>query len=477
MSREEMPGLPNEVAVHHPQEQRPHDLTESPTRITMNRGLSIEEKLETLSVKDKHKANVNVPTLQNHHRQNHLSTVTTIPTANTVNTSHHHHDHHLQQQNGTGGSSSSSNTNSLLSFGWLDRQRERRRRQNLQQQAEEQLQKIVQAELARKAAADHHHCLGEHLIVANMPPPYRVSRNPSVSSKSSEELSLDRSTTTGRKIAAADVSKSGEGATAHLDLSDVLGMAASTEDEDCDEEDEFPAPPVRVDALEIDKDNPFILDEHQMHAIASHVLPKTIAFCRWRRLYGLNRDGDSFDACLRIIGPVQRTLMVIRTSKGEIFGGYADAPWHPNDKGGSAGFYGSAAACLFAFSDTYTPKRPNRKTKISYRVSNDNNTNNNETDDSATSTTRTTSQQPPFSYINVFRWTGKNRYIQLCDVHTKMIAFGGGGTDGAFGVCVQDDFQRGSTGPCDTFDNDPLCDGGSFDVVDVEFWEFLTGMF
>jgi hypothetical protein len=266
------------------------------------------------------------------------------------------------------------------------------------------------------------------------------------------------------------VSKSGEGASGQLDLADILGESDSEEEED-EQQEEFPIPPVRVELLDGDSDNPFILTEDQMHAIASHVLPKTIAFCRWRRLYGLNRDGDSFDACLRIIGTAQRTLMVIRTTKGDIFGGYADAPWHANDKGGSAGFYGSAAACLFSFSSTYKKsKGKNKKTCFKFHENNKSNNNNINTDDG-----ETTLSSP--SYINVYRWTGKNRYIQLCEVSSKKIAFGGGGDDGAFGVCVQEDFQRGSTGPCDTFDNDPLCEDGSFDIVDVEFWEYLTGVF
>ena len=337
----------------------------------------------------------------------------------------------------------------MLSFGWLERQREKRRRQNLQQQAEEQLQKIVQAELARKAA-------DQDDTTKSCPEEFerhRISRTRSASSHGSA-FSDDGKVAT--------VSKSGEGASGHLDLSNVLGVSESDEEE----EEEFPVPPVRVQRLEIDNENPFILNKYQMHAIATYVLPKTIAFCRWRRLYGLNRDGDSFEACLRLIGSVQRTLMVIRTSKGEIFGGYAESPWNPRDKGGAPEFYGSAAATLFSFSERHIPKKPGKKVRTCFKFS-------------GNSLNNTATPASPLSpvYINVFRWSGKNRYIQLCDTSHKIIAFGGGGNDGAFGVCVQEDFQRGSTGPCDTFDNDPLCPEGSFDIVDVEFWEFMTGMF
>ena len=65
----------------------------------------------------------------------------------------------------------------------------------------------------------------------------------------------------------------------------------------------------------------------------------------------------------------------------------------------------------------------------------------------------------------------------MCDVTHKMLAFGGGGDDGAFGLCVEEDFQTGSTGPCDTFDNKPLCNQENFEIVDLEFFEFMTGQF
>lgn len=183
-----------------------------------------------------------------------------------------------------------------------------------------------------------------------------------------------------------------------------------------------------------------------MHQIAIHVLPRGIAYCPWRRVYSLSRDGDSFDGCLRIISDVPRTLLVIRTTRGAIFGGYADSPWRSVEMG-NARFYGSAQACLFSVKNPYLSSSTNGGLKS------------------------------PSSLLNVYPWSGKNRYIQLCDMSSKMLAFGGGGVDGAFGLCIQEDFQTGSTGPCDTFDNAPLCDQDTFEIVDVEFWEFMTGVF
>mmetsp|Transcript_713 Transcript_713/g.949 ORF Transcript_713/g.949 Transcript_713/m.949 type:complete len:92 (-) Transcript_713:35-310(-) len=74
--------------------------------------------------------------------------------------------------------------------------------------------------------------------------------------------------------------------------------------------------------------------------------------------------------------------------------------------------------------------------------------------------------------VVIYKWSGANRYIQLCDAYKRTVAFGGGGDDGDFGLCIEDDFRRGTTGHCSTFENDALCEEGYFDVVDLEVWGF-----
>lgn len=199
---------------------------------------------------------------------------------------------------------------------------------------------------------------------------------------------------------------------------------------------------------------PFILSPEQMHDIARYVLPKTIAFCRWKRLYSLTRDGDSFFQCLRLCGSEPKTLMVIKTTREQVLGGYADAPWEvPSHANGT--FHGSAQACLFSFS--IPPPY----------------------DDATDGIQRVPSKPQPSTNLKVFHWTGANRYIQFTDTseQRRMLAFGGGGQEGAFGLCVEQDFQLGSTGPCDTFDNQPLCDPEHFHILDLEIWGFMTGQF
>ena len=183
-----------------------------------------------------------------------------------------------------------------------------------------------------------------------------------------------------------------------------------------------------------------------MDLIARFVLPQTVAACRWKRAYSLARDGDSFDSCLHLTRKERRSLMVIRTDDGQIFGGYADSPW----KAFHCNYYGSAQACLWKFTT-------------------------NEDQDSASPNQQIEPVGP--DQIKVFKWTGLNRYIQYCDVTHRILAFGGGGEAGSFGLCVEKDFQKGTTGPCATFGNEPLCEEEHFNIVDLEIWGFKTGEF
>ena len=178
---------------------------------------------------------------------------------------------------------------------------------------------------------------------------------------------------------------------------------------------------------------PFILTKPHMKEIAKNGLPASIMFSRWKRLYSLQRDGDSFSgAFLAKVSGEERTLLVIETTKREVMGAYVNSPWINQGGNATAAFYGSAQACLFGI-DQETQE------------------------------------------VKVYKWSGSNRYIQVCDVHAKLLAFGGGGKDGEFGLCVEDDFRTGSTGPCETFANEPLCKQDRFEILNVECWGFTSG--
>lgn len=177
--------------------------------------------------------------------------------------------------------------------------------------------------------------------------------------------------------------------------------------------------------------DPFILNMEQMIAIAKKGLPQSILYTKWTRLYCLSRDGDCFESSfLPKVQAQERTLLIIETTNHEVMAAYSNSHWENHHNTSRPMFYGSAQACLFSL-DKVTGE------------------------------------------VRAFKWSGLNRYIQICDARTKMLAFGGGGDEGEFGLCVESDFSIGSTGPCETFRNEPLCTEDRFEVLNVECWGFM----
>jgi hypothetical protein len=296
-------------------------------------------------------------------------------------------------------------------LGWIQQQRERRKREALERQVEEQrLRLYYEAQQGTSSLAEN--STFQQLLVH----PHDIA-----------------------KTSAIQPSRSGSGIQVDVPL---LGDNNAHHQDD-DDEKPYYVPQVRLEEEDSTAAPPFILSLEQMNNLSELALPASIAYSRWKRIYCLARDGDSFDQFLRKVEKQSHTLLVIRTTKGAIFGAYAESPWEPH----GPAFYGSAQACLYSFTSS---------------------SNTHDHDDQQSSSSL---------LLRVFKWTGENRYIQVCDSTTSKIAFGGGGEEGAFGLCLEHDFRIGSTGPCDTFYNEPLCMQENFQVVDVEVYGFLLGQF
>ncbi|TFY50507.1 hypothetical protein EVG20_g11476, partial [Dentipellis fragilis] len=146
-------------------------------------------------------------------------------------------------------------------------------------------------------------------------------------------------------------------------------------------------------------------------------LPKT-----WNLLYSLDQHGISlqtlYSRCENHLGGA---LVVIKDSSGAVFG-----VWMGEGIRMSRGsYYGSGESVpvlgrfLFTFSDK----------------------------------------------LHVYKWTGKNDYVALCE--PKYISFGGG--DGHYGLYLDDTLLDGSSARCPTFGNEPLCAPGPNKSGNVSF--------
>lgn len=202
-----------------------------------------------------------------------------------------------------------------------------------------------------------------------------------------------------------------------------------------------PEPPTRFRHV------PPILTKSMIAEFVKHYLPASLRLLKWKRIYSLSRDGDSFQTFLANVEKWHKTLLVVRTNREDLFGAFCDDAWGGlKNEMETPTYYGSGQSFLFKISKA-------KSEDVSFAPHN---------------SVQETEQ------IVAFKWTGANRYVQLCDPSKKLIAMGGGGVTGSFGLCLEDDFSVGSSGPCETFGNEPLASQEHFDILDLEVWGFMT---
>ena len=229
--------------------------------------------------------------------------------------------------------------------------------------------------------------------------------------------------------------------------------------------------------------SPRILSLTQMQEINNH-LPHSVQLMTWERAYSVSRDGDLFITMLRKIECFRYTLLVIKTDRGEILGGFADAIWRDDARNSSAKYFGSGQSFLFHFTERKNEISSNEeinkimtiieekeqdvevfteKNSLSEEELTNQEVEENEAETNALENNVSNEKESSLE-LKVYNWTGSNVYSQLCDVSKGKLAMGGGGS---FGFTVGEWFTKGTTGPCATYGNPSLANDDTFDV-----WEF-----
>jgi len=153
-------------------------------------------------------------------------------------------------------------------------------------------------------------------------------------------------------------------------------------------------------------------------------LPYECRDYNWQLEYSSNMHGLSWHTLHRCIANTGSNIVVVRTTEGEVMGGYCTQSWIPNGE-----YVGTGECVVF--------------------------------------------QIKPGNF-KLYNWTGKNSYFMLSN--PTMMAMGGGG-DFAFQI---DGSFKGITGESETFGNRSLLNSGKrdFQVFDIEVsYFFLNGFF
>lgn len=184
-------------------------------------------------------------------------------------------------------------------------------------------------------------------------------------------------------------------------------------------------------------ESPRILSREMMEQLFQE-LPDSLRMLSWERCFCISRDGDSFNTLLKYCEPFAYTVVVIQTNKGEILGGFASEKWRDRQSSKhhrQRSYYGNGLSFLFA---------------------------------SHPETTQDHQTFHPSKPLSIYRWSGSNDYCQICNVETNMLAMGGAGD---FGLVVRDNFYKGQTGSCRTYNNPPLVAGGAFAGFEITAFE------
>ena len=230
---------------------------------------------------------------------------------------------------------------------------------------------------------------------------------------------------------------------------EVESDAVTVEESDADDHDSDVF--ICDDGTELE--SPRLLTMEMMRQLRQ-AMPSSTQLKIWKRLYSLSRDGDVFQTFLSCVAGNRQTLLVIQTSMGEIFGGFAEAHWGKLALKTDGSYHGTGRSFLFSIHSPEQALCCDIATSPSCVML---------PNDSSEGT------------VTIHPWQGVNEYSILCSTRDGgRLAMGGGGKDASFGFCVQDHFTKGSSGACATFGNKgPLSITGHFDIVDFEVYGFV----
>jgi hypothetical protein len=222
--------------------------------------------------------------------------------------------------------------------------------------------------------------------------------------------------------------------------------SVTVEDDESDEEDFYNNDFICNDGTEIE--SPLILSVDDMKQLRQ-AMPSSTQLKLWKRLYSLARDGDVFQTFLNSVAGHRQTLLVIQTSTGETFGGFAEAHWGKLALKTDGSYHGTGRSFLFSIDSAFRNLQ------------------------SSPSTVVLPDKDP--NQVTIYPWQGVNEYSILCSTRDGgRLCMGGGGKDASFGFCVQDHFTKGTSGPCETFGNkESLSSAFHFDILDFEVYGFV----
>jgi len=183
-----------------------------------------------------------------------------------------------------------------------------------------------------------------------------------------------------------------------------------------------------------------LLSKNQMMSLWDE-LPERVSSIKPTLAYSSNEHGVSLTTFYNRVDKYEPTILVIRTTKKEVFGAYCSTSWaqrnQKDDKGLRMRYFGTGESFLFKFADGSSV------TKYEWVKKDD--SSDDESDDN-----------------------DRAKELFMSGDNTMITVGGGGGT----ALYLDENLRFGQTERCETFENDPLCSERDFSINIIEVFGF-----
>ncbi|XP_029933376.1 TBC1 domain family member 24 isoform X2 [Myripristis murdjan] len=221
-----------------------------------------------------------------------------------------------------------------------------------------------------------------------------------------------------------------------------------------------------------------IVSAKEMRDIWSWI-PERFALCQPQLLFTTSRDGCSLNRFYSHCEGYEPTLLIIRTTDGDVCGAFLSTDWEERKRGGNkVSFFGTGECFVFRMKpemeryewvvirhpELASSIKPQGQEDVASEVPNSDS-------NSLQQPEKPAGDLSPFLSARHFNLNSKNTSMFMAGNFDSIIVGGGDGN----ALYIDSELNHGRTAHCTTFDNPPLC-AENFQVSLLEVWGFQDAM-
>ncbi|XP_042253868.1 TBC1 domain family member 24 isoform X1 [Thunnus maccoyii] len=232
-------------------------------------------------------------------------------------------------------------------------------------------------------------------------------------------------------------------------------------------------------ALNPDTFSSEIVSAKEMRDIWSWI-PERFALCQPQLLFTTTTHGCSLNRFYSHCEGHEPTLLLIRTTDGDVCGAFLSTDWEERKRGGNKlSFFGTGECFVFRMKpemeryEWVVIRHPELASSIKNQGQEDTASPEGQNSDgnSLQQPDKPAGELSPFLSARHFNLNSKNTSMFMAGNFDSIIVGGGDGN----ALYIDSELNHGRTGRCATFDNPPLC-AESFQVARLEVWGFQDAM-